>query len=103
MIEHIVLFKWRPEAAREAIDAAALGLQGLKDRIPGILDLTCGDNFSERSQGFDFGLVVRFTNQEALDGYGPHPLHQEVVQNLILPIREEVIVVDYEIAVAREP
>jgi hypothetical protein len=97
MVEHLVLFKWKPETAPEAIDAAAQGLKALKHRIPGIIDLTCGDNFSDRSQGYDFGLVVRFTNQEALDAYGPHPSHQEVVQALILPIREDVIVIDYEI------
>src|SRR5205085_8122540 len=97
MVEHIVIFKWKPDTSAESIEAAGAGLMGLKHKIPGIIDMTCGDNFSTRSQGYEFGLVVRFTDREALEAYGPHPLHQEVVQNLITPFREDVIAVDYEI------
>ena|SRR5258708_39172710 len=101
MVEHIVLFKWKPDTSREAIEAAVAGLMGLKYKIPGIIDMTCGDNFSSRSQGYEFGLVIRFTDREALEAYGPNPLHQEVVQTLIAPIREEVIAVDYNIDTLR--
>ena len=101
MVEHIVIFKWKPDTAAEAIEAAADGLMGLKNKIPGIIDMTCGNNFSNRSQGYEFGLVVRFADREALEAYGPHRLHQEVVQTLIAPYREEVIAFDYEIDTLR--
>ena len=97
MVEHIVLFKWKTEATPEAIAQAVAGLRALKDQIPGIVDLSCGENFSERSQGFVTGLVVRFTDKGALEVYGPHPAHQHVVQNYINPIRADVIAVDYEL------
>jgi hypothetical protein len=96
MIEHIVLFKWKPNTSPEAIEAVLTGLKGLKEQIPGIVDLSCGTNFSTRSQGFETGLVVRFTDRAALEAYGPHPAHQHVVQNLINPIWEDVIALDYE-------
>lgn len=96
-IEHVVLFKWREDAAPEAIAAAMEGLRGLKARIPGILALSCGENFSERAQGFQCGLVVRFVDRAALETYGPHPAHQQVVQELINPIRADIIAVDYEV------
>jgi hypothetical protein len=97
MIEHVALFKWREDAAPGDIAKAMQALQGLKNEIPGIVDLTIGDNFSNRAQGFQCGLVVRFEDRRALEEYGPHPAHQAVVQNLLAPIREDVIAVDYEI------
>lgn len=97
MIEHIVLFKWIEDAAPEAIVAAMNALSELPDKIPGIVDLSCGENFSNRSQGYQSGLVVRFTDRAALDAYGPHPDHQHVVQTFINPIRADIIAVDYEI------
>jgi hypothetical protein len=97
MVEHVVLFKWKEDAAPEAVQAVIRGLKALNDKIPGIMDLSCGENFSARSQGFHCGLVVRFINRAALDVYGPHPAHQEVVQNLIAPIRADILAVDYEI------
>lgn len=92
---HIVLFKWKEDAAPEAIAAAVEGLKGLPEQIPGILALSCGMNFSDRAQGYETGLVVHFTDRAALEAYGPHPAHQHVVQNLIVPIRADVIAVDY--------
>ena len=96
-VVHIVLFQWKEEAAPGDIARAIAGLQSLKDEIPGILDLSCGENFSARAQGYQCGLVVRFTSRAALDAYGPHPAHQAVVQNLLAPIRAGVIAVDYEV------
>jgi len=93
---HIVLFKWKEGADPAAIDHAIRGLQELKGQIPGILELSCGKNFSDRSHGYHCGLLVRFTDRAALDVYGPHPAHQEVVQTRITPIREDVIALDYE-------
>jgi hypothetical protein len=96
-VDHIVLFRWKPDASPEAVAAAVEGLRALKAKIPGILDLSCGMNFSARSQGYETGLVVRFVDRAALEAYGPHPAHQEVVQSLIHPIRADIIAVDYEI------
>ncbi len=97
MVEHIVVFKWKADASADAITAAIVGLRGLKDQVPGIVDLTVGENFSARGQGFHCGLVVRFVDRRALETYVPHAAHQSVVQDLLNPIREESIVIDYEI------
>ena len=88
MVEHIVLFKVKQGVSVEAITGMVEGLAGLKSRVPGILDLSLGTNFSDRSKGFTHGLVVRFRDRAALDEYIPHPAHQEVVQKRIKPIVE---------------
>lgn len=96
MIEHIVLFRWAEGANQEAIDSVGTELRKLKDKIPGIVDLSYGANFSDRSKGYTHGLVVRFKDRSALENYGPHPEHQRVVKNFIGPIRGDVLALDYE-------
>jgi hypothetical protein len=97
MVEHVVLFKLKPEATEAQRRAMLEGLRGLREAVPGIVDLSCGTNFSERSQGYEIGLVVRFADRTALESYLPHPAHRGVVEQFIRPISDGVIVVDYEI------
>jgi len=97
MVEHIVLFRWTEEASQEAIDSVVAELRGLKGKIAGVVDLSCGANFSDRAKSYTHGLVVRFTDRAALEAYGPHPEHQRVVQNFINPIRADVLALDYEV------
>ena len=96
MIEHIVLFRWTDGASQEAKDQIMTELRSLKTKIPGIVDLTCGANFSDRAKGYTHGLFVRFTDRAALQVYGPHPEHQRIVQNLIKPIAADILALDYE-------
>ena len=96
MVEHIVLFRWTEEASQEAIASAVSELRGLKSKIAGVVELSCGANFSDRAQGYTHGLVVRFTDRAALEAYGPHPEHQRVLQNFIKPISADVLALDYE-------
>lgn len=97
MVEHILLMQWTREASQETIDNALKELRGLKDRIAGIVDLSCGANFSDRAKGYTHGLVIRFQDRAALEAYFPHPEHQRVVQNFINPIRADTVILDYEI------
>lgn len=96
-VMHIVLFQWNAQASPDAIEQAVQGLRDLKSKIPGIMDLSCGVNFTDRGKGFTHALVVRFVDRAALDVYGPHPEHQRVVQERINPIRADVLALDYEI------
>jgi hypothetical protein len=97
LVEHIVLFQWKPEATGEQIAAAVEGLRALKSKVPGIVDLTCGETFTDRGKGYTHGLVVRLTDRAALDAYLPHPEHQAVVQGHVRPIMADVIALDYDI------
>lgn len=96
MIEHLVLFKWKQDASPEAIARVLEGLKALKSQIPEIVDLSCGKNFSDRSQGFQHGLVVRFNSRQDLEIYQPHPAHQVLIKDYIKPILADILAVDYE-------
>lgn len=95
-VEHLVLFQWQPEASAAQIDAAIAALRDLADKVPGILQLSCGENFSARAKGFQHGLVVRFGDRAALEAYQVHPAHQAVVQKHIKPILADILALDYE-------
>lgn len=97
MVEHIVLIRWTEQASQAAIDSAVEELRGLKGKIAGIVELSCGANFSERAKGFTHGMVVRFTDRAALEAYGPHPEHQRVVQNVLGPIRADILIFDFQL------
>jgi hypothetical protein len=93
-VQHIVLLKFRDGIGADRIAHHLRGLAGLRDRVPGIVDLSIGENVSERSRGYTHGLIVTLADRAALSAYGPHPAHLEVAG----PLREdaELLVVDYE-------
>ena len=97
-IMHLVLFKWKPGTKQWEVDEVLTALRRLKTAIPGILELHAGQNFCARSQGFDTALMVRFTDRAALEAYGPHPEHRNVVDKYINPLRIDSLAVDYDIA-----
>ena len=97
MIEHIVLMRFSKNTTKSQKNELNLKTLALKKGIPGVMDIQMGHNFSERSQGYDMGLTVRFTDQAALDNYGPHPLHQEFVAYMDEIGIEDKLVVDFEI------
>ncbi len=94
---HVVLIK--PKSSATEIDFAALWetIAGLKDRIPGIVGVTCGPNVSIEGleQGYTQGFVMRFEGKAARDAYIPHPEHVAVVPQ-VLAVAEQVMVYDLE-------
>ena len=96
MITHIVLIRWTEEASQEAKDSAMTELRNLKNKIPGIVDVSSGVNFSERAKGYTHGLVFHFNDKAAVEAYLAHPEHVRVVQNFLNPFREDTLVFDYE-------
>ncbi|MYL35141.1 Dabb family protein [Pontibacillus yanchengensis] len=97
MIEHIVIFKFNEKTSEHEKKEAINQLKSLKQKIPGIVDIQAGLNFSDRSQGFDVGLTVRFEDKQSLEEYGPHEKHQEVVSYLKEIGLSDIIVVDFEL------
>jgi Stress responsive A/B Barrel Domain len=94
MIDHLVFVAAREEASAEDIEDLVASLRNLKDTVPGVVDLSVGENFSQRSGGYTHGLFVRFETAKDLRRYLKHPDHLAVVEKLdALTTR---IVVDYE-------
>jgi antibiotic biosynthesis monooxygenase (ABM) superfamily enzyme len=94
VIDHLVFLSVREEASPEDIEDLISSIRGLKGTVPGVVDLTMGENFSPRSGGYTHGLFVRFESVEDLQEYMKHPDHLAVVEKL--DALTDRIVVDYE-------
>jgi len=97
VVEHIVIFKFNETTSVEQQTEAIEKLKNLKNEIYGIVDIQAGLNFSDRSQGFQVGLTVRFEDKQALEAYGPHEKHQEAVSYLKEIGLSNIVVVDFEL------
>jgi hypothetical protein len=99
MIKHIVL--WRLKESAHGNDKATNArlikekLEKLNGKIPGMLALEVGLDFSASDTSADLVLYSEFASREALDGYHHHPEHVAVMP-FILEARSERRVVDYE-------
>jgi hypothetical protein len=97
MIRHVVLCRFRKDADVAAIFAA---IEGLKQKIPGILAVTCGTDCSPEGlqKGFTHGFTVDFTDAAARDAYLPHPDHQVVAKMVVDALDgglEGLVVIDW--------
>lgn len=96
MIEHIVAIKTKSGVSSESVKKMVFALRGLKGKVPAIVDISCGENFTDRNQGYNIGLVIRLKGSEDIDQYRLHPEHVAVVNEYVKPIMEGMIVLDYE-------
>ncbi|GLG00689.1 hypothetical protein Alches_07280 [Alicyclobacillus hesperidum subsp. aegles] len=97
MYEHMVLFRFASEPSKDQLNTLYAMARQFPEHIPGIVDVAIGRDTTGRNQGFQVGLTVRFVDRAALDAYGPHPKHQELVQYSLEMGRTDIIVVDFPI------
>ena len=60
MIEHLVLFKFKESTTEDSKNNMLEKLLNLKNEIKEIREISCGENFTDRSKGFEFGLSSSF-------------------------------------------
>lgn len=94
MFTHVVFFRLKdksPEVAQEAMS----WLMDLKPVIPEIVDLEMGMDVVRSQRSYDFCIIVKFEDREAMDRYQVHPAHQEVLKKLAGLVSESAAV-DFE-------
>lgn len=99
MIKHIVLWKLKDFAEEASKKENALKmkhmLEDLRGRIPGLLKIEVGIDFSATDASGDVVLYSEFPDRAALDAYQHHPEHQKCVA-FVKKIVVERRLVDYE-------
>ncbi|MDQ6952805.1 MAG: Dabb family protein [Mariprofundaceae bacterium] len=93
MVKHIVMWKLKNKADSEIIRDKLNDLMG---KIPGLLNIEVGIDFSDNDADFHMVLVAELENKEALEAYRIHPDHQAVIP-LVQTACIDRAVVDYEI------
>lgn len=79
---HIALYKWKDTAREEEIKTALAKVKSLAKKVPGIIEISTGENTSKYSEGYTHVILVRGESQEAIDAYRRHPDHAEVAQKI---------------------
>lgn len=99
MVKHIILWKISDEKSSgekaEIKRGVKTGLEGLKGKIPGLVDIhVIIDGFA--SSNADVMLDSTFESEEALKGYAVHPEHVKIADNNVRPFMEVRMCMDYE-------
>jgi DNA phosphorothioation-dependent restriction protein DptG len=99
VIKHIVMWRLKEEARGNTRSANAElvkeKLEALAGRIPGLLRIEAGLDFSRTESSADVVLYSEFESRKALADYQVHPEH-EAVKEFIGDVTAERWVVDYE-------
>ncbi len=100
MVKHIVLWTLKESAggrtAAENADEIKARLERLNGRIPGLVHLEVGVDFSRGDASADVALYSELADREALRAYQAHPEHAAVVE-FINTVRATRIVADYDV------
>lgn len=99
MIRHIVFWRLKGDTPEEKTGLASgikTALEALNGKIPGMIRLEVGFDFSQTDESSDIVLYSEFESREALDAYQVHPEHLKVMP-LVKAARTERRTVDYSI------
>ncbi len=93
---HVVTLKFKDSATKEQIAAVDTAFAALKEKIPGVLSLTWGDNVSpeKHSNGFSQCFVLTFGSENDRDAYLVHPAHK-AFGGVLGPVMADVMVIDF--------
>ena len=99
MIRHIVFWRLNGDTAEVRAKQAAdikEALEALNGKIPGLIRLEVGIDFSASPDSADVALYSEFESREALESYHHHPDHLAAAP-VVKAARVERRVVDYEV------
>lgn len=96
-LKRIVLFKFKTGTSDETVNKIFNGLSALKYKVPGVNDFCWGAYSSPDglNQDYTHAFVMTFKDEASRDGFGPHPEHQSVVEELVVPNVNGVLAFDF--------
>lgn len=100
MIKHIILWQLKDDFSedekKEIRAGIKEGLEALKGKIPGLLDISVRTEYLA-SSNVDVMLDSTFESEEALKGYAVHPEHVAVADGRVRPFTKSRACMDYEV------
>ena len=99
MVKHVILWQIKDELSEnekiEVKKGIKEGLEALKDRIPGLLEIKV-ETAPLASSNADVMLNSSFESEEALKSYAVHPDHVAVADHKVRPYTKTRVCMDYE-------
>ncbi len=100
MVKHVIVWTLKDEYSAEEKEnikkGIKEGLEGLKGKIPGLVDIKVNINGLESSNA-DLMLDSTFETEEALKGYSVHPEHVAVANGKVRPYTAVRSCLDFEV------
>ncbi|MBO4347306.1 MAG: Dabb family protein [Lachnospiraceae bacterium] len=100
MVKHVILWNLKDEYSAEEKEnikkGIKEGLEGLKGKVPGIVDIKVNID-PLASSNADLMLDSTFEDEEALKGYSVHPEHLAVANGKVRPFTKQRSCLDYEV------
>ena len=100
MVKHVIVWTLKDEYSKEEKEnikkGIKEGLEGLKGKVPGIVEIKVNINGLESSNA-DLMLDSTFENEDALKGYSTHPEHVKVANEKVRPYTKLRSCLDFEI------
>ena len=96
MIQHIVLFKFKPEATPGQVVEAGEALMAMKASIPEVKSVHFGPNLGPSAKEYSHILLIACEDMGAVERYLDHPVHRNTVAQFIAPIRDGRLAADLE-------
>lgn len=100
MVKHIILWTLKEisDSEKESVKKGIKeGLEGLKGKIPGLIDIKVNTEGRLASSTADLMLDSTFESTEALKGYSKHPEHVAVADSKVRPYTVSRSCLDYEV------
>ena len=100
MVKHIILWtlKEMSDSEKESVKAGIKeGLESLKGKIPGLVDIKVNTSGRLASSTADLMLDSTFESEEALKGYSKHPAHVAVADSKVRPFTASRACLDFEV------
>ena len=99
MVKHVILWTLKEEYQgneKEKIrQGIKEGLEGLKGRIPGLVDIKVNIN-PLPSSNCDLMLDSSFVDEKALKGYSVNPAHVEIADTKVRPYTASRVCLDWD-------
>lgn len=100
MVKHVILWQLKDElTAEEKAEVKAgikAGLEGLKGKIPGLIDIKVNTD-GLASSNADVMLDSCFEDEASLKGYSVHPEHVAVADSKVRPYTAKRVCMDYKV------
>ncbi len=84
-VKHVVLFRLRPKTPPTVFAEIMAGLNELRRLMPGLLEVSGGEQNSREGigPGFTHGFAITFADEATRDAYLAHPRHEPVKQLIV--------------------
>jgi len=96
VLQHVVLFKFKPETTPEKVAEIVAAFEALPSKIKEIKGFQWGTNNSpeKHDKGLTHAFILTFANEKDRDAYLPHPAHKDFGK-VVGPWLADLTVVDF--------